>query len=548
MKAVHALLALFAFGVVEGCKTYSTVDELSVSAAIRSPSQQSLVASIEPLVDQPARKLGRLVDAASEASQALKERPDDTSARDDYNFAAARIMDLVQEQDWEPWLAAIEVPSGDGQIWSVTIDPPSGVSPEALGHVDWKAADRLEFRGELIGERSVKPGLGGAVVAIANSDEIQIYDKFSPDEIYYAITCVLYFDERNCRIQLLDPLENEEVELNGETYPLAADFQAPLALSLAELHHKRMELQGFFHPADTEMTERLARLQSYNPEKIPLLFIHGLGNSPATFMPLIDHLRKDRTFRENYQVWYFAYRSGLPYPMAADALDKQLDEFSDRYAGHRKIVLIGHSMGGMIARRLITDSGMAIWDSIYPKPPEEMPFSPGTLDVIQDSIIFEARDDIDRVIFASASHRGSYEATKLLGRLGASVIGDPIPQTQASREAYALARPELVAEGYGRIPNSVNLLDPEGNFIRQMDKLPIAPGIPYHSLIGDRGKGGNLDRTEPVSTDGVVPYWSSHMDGAASELVIPSDHWSHLHPEGMAEIRRILLLHLGEET
>jgi len=46
--------------------------------------------------------------------------------------------------------------------------------------------------------------------------------------------------------------------------------------------------------------------------------------------------------------------------------------------------------------------------------------------------------------------------------------------------------------------------------------------IPYHSIIGDRGRGDT-----PNSSDGVVPYWSSHLDGAQSEKIVPSEHGSH---------------------
>lgn len=53
--------------------------------------------------------------------------------------------------------------------------------------------------------------------------------------------------------------------------------------------------------------------------------------------------------------------------------------------------------------------------------------------------------------------------------------------------------------------------------------------------MGDRGKG---DR--PGSSDGVVEYWSSHLDGSASEKIVPSHHSSHQNPEGIAEVRRIL--------
>ncbi len=63
-----------------------------------------------------------------------------------------------------------------------------------------------------------------------------------------------------------------------------------------------------------------------------------------------------------------------------------------------------------------------------------------------------------------------------------------------------------------------------------IDKIPLAKGIPYHSIIADRGKGGNHDKTQPQSSDGIVPYWSSHLDGAVSEVIVPSDHWSNRSP------------------
>ena len=165
--------------------------------------------------------------------------------------------------------------------------------------------------------------------------------------------------------------------------------------------------------------------------------------------------------------------------------------------------------------------------------------------MLEETLIFESRDDIGRVIFASASHRGTDIATKFIGRLGAKIVGDPIGESVITSEALAHARPQFAGTQRDRIPNSIDILDPNSNFLQIVESLPTDPGIPYHSLIGDRGKGGNLDKTRPQSTDGVIPYWSSHMDGAVSEVIIPSDHWSHLHPLGMAEIKRVLLYHLN---
>jgi hypothetical protein len=64
--------------------------------------------------------------------------------------------------------------------------------------------------------------------------------------------------------------------------------------------------------------------------------------------------------------------------------------------------------------------------------------------------------------------------------------------------------------------------------------------VPYHSNIGDRGKGDS-----PNSTDGVVPYWSSHLDGAQSEVIVPGPHGACELPQTIAELDRILRLHLG---
>jgi hypothetical protein len=86
-----------------------------------------------------------------------------------------------------------------------------------------------------------------------------------------------------------------------------------------------------------------------------------------------------------------------------------------------------------------------------------------------------------------------------------------------------------------RAPNSIDTLSPNNRFVREVNKLPIAPGITYHSIMGDRGKGDT-----PDSSDGVVPYWSSHLDGAASEKIVPSGHSAHENPEGIEEVRRIL--------
>ena len=73
--------------------------------------------------------------------------------------------------------------------------------------------------------------------------------------------------------------------------------------------------------------------------------------------------------------------------------------------------------------------------------------------------------------------------------------------------------------------------------MKSIDKFPIAPSVPFHTIEGDRGRGD-----APNSSDGVVPYWSSHLEGAQSEIVVPSNHSAHQNPKAIAEVRRILKL------
>ncbi len=70
--------------------------------------------------------------------------------------------------------------------------------------------------------------------------------------------------------------------------------------------------------------------------------------------------------------------------------------------------------------------------------------------------------------------------------------------------------------------------------MKAINTVPITPGIPYHSIIGDRGRGD-----EPESSDGVVSYSSSHLDGARSERIVPSGHNAHQDAAAIDGVSRI---------
>jgi hypothetical protein len=97
----------------------------------------------------------------------------------------------------------------------------------------------------------------------------------------------------------------------------------------------------------------------------------------------------------------------------------------------------------------------------------------------------------------------------------------------------AILRHEL--DAVEKRSNSVDSLSPKSRFLNAMNTIPITPGVRYNTIIGDRGRGDS-----PNSSDGVVPYWSSHMNGAQSECIVPSGHGAHQDPQAIAEVLRIL--------
>jgi len=86
----------------------------------------------------------------------------------------------------------------------------------------------------------------------------------------------------------------------------------------------------------------------------------------------------------------------------------------------------------------------------------------------------------------------------------------------------------------------VDTLEPNDRFVLAVNELPITPGVPYHSIMGDRGRGDT-----PNSSDGIVPYWSSHVDGAKSELIVDSGHDAQTNPKAIKEVDRILKVNLA---
>ena len=142
-----------------------------------------------------------------------------------------------------------------------------------------------------------------------------------------------------------------------------------------------------------------------------------------TWVPLVNTIWADPILRRNYQVWVFSYPSGYPIPYSALLLRRELDALNKTFPNHRQIVLVGHSMGGILSRLMITDSsGDKVWRYFFGTLPAQTKLSPESKALVREALVFKRRRDVARVIFISTPHRGSLIAGSPIGRIASGMI------------------------------------------------------------------------------------------------------------------------------
>jgi pimeloyl-ACP methyl ester carboxylesterase len=500
---------------------------------------QRIAAGLKRVGKQPLPALGDFLAGAESASAHLQGHPNDPAAREAYNFAVARVFTAIQDGDLDPWTHPLRVPSEGGDfILTHKPDPRPQYNPALY---DFTPSDQIDIKGTYVMHRTRKEGLGAPLVVVSKEFRKDARETFGLDRVYYGVTAVVRFEKgRRCVVSFGDPLAHETVQYGGRSYPLAADFTAPLAVMLVRENPERLNFARLLQPERYEETARVARLQPYDPNKAVILVVHGLASSPATWTPALNSWLGDPDLRQRYQFWFYSYPSGYPYPYAAALLRKELDAIEAKFPLRHKMVIVGHSMGAMISRLMLTDTGDKVWLKIFGKSPEQTPLSPRSKELLEASLIFEHRREIGRAIFVCGPHRGSDLASNWLARFGASLVKSPKKLLQVGPEMFKLVTADTSSLHLKRLPNSVDTLAPNNRFVKAINTLPLTPGIPFHTIVGDRGRGDT-----PNSSDGFVPYWSSHLDGAKSEKIVPSNHSAQQNPEGIAEMRRIFRLNAG---
>jgi pimeloyl-ACP methyl ester carboxylesterase len=344
-------------------------------------------------------------------------------------------------------------------------------------------------------------------------------------------------------LKLYDSFDPAVVRSSTGPDPIAANYTATLAVLYS--HARKVagsSFASFIRPDDPRFATGIYLVHPYDPNKIPLLFVHGLLGSPLSWQNLTNELCSDPKILEHYQPWFFLYPTGQPVLESSAQLREDLettqrlfDPSGSAVASHH-VVVVAHSMGGLLAHTLVSDSRDALWNAFATKPLNSLTLSADEKDLILKYFFFRHQTSIDRVIFLSVPHRGSSLAGGIIGSVGNRLIRRSKDPTRALK-VLAKAYPGILDPYYARVnagggPTSLYSIAPNP-LISGLAALPIK--VPFHSIIGNLG----VD-LGPDSTDGLVTYGSAHLEGAESEKIIPAGHYLMANPETVAEIKRIL--------
>ena len=533
MRTKTAPFFLAAILILAGCATQPTVAPGPLGQAQRKLAEaRSLTKPTEIRIADYFQAAGI---AVPEAESQSRDAVTNQQAKQLYNDATAGVTVLLEEADGGKYwnhperIGAYEVrfqPGGSNGFWAPgffdQLKPTKNSDHKHLRI--WVHGSG--FGGTLVGVRKGRPG-----------------DPFAP-KVGYAcpITTTLDFSSpqtgksgaRAVLIALHDPTFQQTARLDSTTQPLAYDLSAPLG------HYPRanapiMALRGLLRADQIAQRTGLYMVEPYDPNRIPIVLVHGLLSTPHMWFNIVNAVRADPELRTRYQFWVFYYPTANPIALSAWALRNDLAAAERIYHPKHGIVLVGHSMGGIVSRMQAVDTGRVLWDeafrqnadALYAKIPDD--------NLLKQTLVFRADPDVKRIVFICVPHRGSGLALGLVGAFGNGLIRTPRNVVLTIRNTLGNSFEQLTGV---KIPTSIRGLSPRSPVLIGLDKLPIK--APHHSIIGDRGRGDS-----PNGSDGVVPYRSAHLDSAQSEKIIPYGHGGYQRPESIAELLRILRLHVG---
>ena len=410
------------------------------------------------------------------------------------------------------------------------------------------------------------PGIGASLVAALKHRPGEQEREFAmvPATLRVAATAFLRLENieegirtgrMEGRLTLHTTQEETSVTVGGRTVPLEYALTAALADTLEGSQAYAIELKGLFS-GDFKILKDTARFKDnvflmapYRPGRIPLVLVHGTASSPARWAQMLNEILNDQELWNRYQVWLFTYNTGNPILYSGGILTQGLRNVvseldpEGKDSALRKMVVIGHSQGGLLTKLTAIDSGERFWERLFNVPIDQIDVSPESRELLRRSLYYKPLPYVRQVVFISTPHRGSHLSGGYITDLLRRLITLPLTLLNPLQEIFQRSPEAVTTNAMGaEVPRSTDNMSPESPFIKTFASIPIAPGVIAHSIIAV----DNPEDPKAEWDDGVVAYSSAHIDGVASELVVHSGHSAQESPLAIEEVRRILVENLKD--
>jgi pimeloyl-ACP methyl ester carboxylesterase len=415
-------------------------------------------------------------------------------------------------------------------------------------------------------------GLGVPMIAVRRSYSGEsTAARYYPPNLSFPVTAFLrplapeehdpsMADRRRAVLEFYDPLVSSDLVCSGVRVPLESDLTTPLAYFLSDPMFGSLATAGLLRPESLlalrpgahEPIMGLYMVQPYEPGKIPVVMVHGLWSSPMTWVEMFNDLRSHQQIRQRYQFWFYLYPTGQPFWLSAAQFRRDLAAVREVVDPQHlepaldQMVLVGHSMGGLVSRLQTVTSGDEYWKAVSNEPLSQVRADAEVRAKLEYCFYFQPNPSVRRVITIGTPHRGSSFSNQTTQWLLGKLIN--LPQTLvASQQQLFRENPNAFPEqSLLRISTSIDSLNPVTSIFPVLLASPTGPWVRYHNIIGQvpqKGLFGYL----AGDGDGVVSVESARIAGADSEITVPADHTTvQTHPLAVLEVRRILLEHLAE--
>ncbi len=415
-------------------------------------------------------------------------------------------------------------------------------------------------------------GLGVPLIALRRCHtDADPREEFYPDDLSFAVTAFLRPESTGSTastpgeeggkervkltLELHDTLEHSDIEIAGTRVPLESDLSTPLAYFLSQpaLDDTRISTAGLLKPEKVDALRGLYMLEPFREDRIPVVMVHGLWSSPATWMEMFNDLRSDPFVRQYYQFWFYLYPTGQPFWFSAAGMRQDLEHMRERLDPKRQspaldqMVLVGHSMGGLVSKLQTVDSNDRFWNTLSDQPFAALDADPEVRAGLERTFFFDPSPSVRRVVTIGTPHRGSDFSNDFTRWLGRSLIRVPSMITRGRSQLVArnpnYFRPDAPLD----VTTSIDSLSPDSQLLSTLLDAQTGPWVRFHNIAGVEPASGVKSLVAGGEGDGVVPLVSASLEDVASQIIVPSSHSAvHRHPQSILEVRRILMEHLQQ--